>query len=74
MNLRRFIGALALLCCAMQAWASDFVTERAWVEDPTGQMTLAEAQRAPETPFDNKYFTQGSVNLLSGYACTSTRP
>lgn len=41
------------------AWASGFVTERAWVEDPTGQMTLAEAQRAPETPFDNKYFTQG---------------
>ncbi|WP_162071353.1 ATP-binding protein [Fluviibacter phosphoraccumulans] len=41
------------------AWASGFVTERAWVEDPTGQMTLAEAQRAPETPFANKYFTQG---------------
>ncbi|WP_162049343.1 ATP-binding protein [Fluviibacter phosphoraccumulans] len=50
---------LLLLVTVSLAWASGFVTERAWVEDPTGQMTLAEAQRAPETPFANKYFTQG---------------
>lgn len=56
---RSLLVGLLLLVTVSLAWASGFVTERAWVEDPTGQMTLAEAQRAPETPFDNKYFTQG---------------
>ena len=56
---RSLLLGLLLLVTVSLAWASGFVTERAWVEDPTGQMTLAEAQRAPETPFDNKYFTQG---------------
>ena len=56
---RSLLLGLLLLVTVSLAWASGFVTERAWVEDPTGQMTLAEAQRAPETPFANKYFTQG---------------
>ena len=59
MNLRRLLGTLALLCCTMQALASDFVTERAWVEDPAGTMTLAEAQQAPEALLDSQYFTRG---------------
>lgn len=33
--------------------------DRAWVEDPTGVMTLAEAKQMPEKPFENKYFTRG---------------
>lgn len=59
MNLRQYISALALFVCAFAAQAHSFVTERAWVEDPTGQMTLAEAKRAPATAIDNKYFTRG---------------
>ena len=56
---RSLLLGLLLLVTVSLVQAHGFVTERAWVEDPTGQMTLAEAQRAPETPFANKYFTQG---------------
>lgn len=56
---RSLLLGLLLLVTVSLAQAHGFVTERAWVEDPTGQMTLAEAQRAPETPFANKYFTRG---------------
>lgn len=48
-----------LLASAWVAHAHDFVTERTWVEDPTGTMSLAEAQRAKSTPFETKYFTRG---------------
>lgn len=35
------------------------VTERAWVEDPSGTMTLAQAMAAPQTPLSGTYFGQG---------------
>ncbi len=59
MSIQRIFCVLGLLLCAVIAQAHDFVSERAWVEDPAGTMTLAEAQQAPATAFDNKYFTRG---------------
>ena len=59
MSIQRIFCVLGLLLCAVIAQAHDFVTERAWVEDPAGTMSLAEAQQAPATTFDNKYFTRG---------------
>lgn len=59
MSIQRLFCVLGLLFCAVIAQAHDFVTERAWVEDPAGTMTLAEVQQAPATAFDNKYFTRG---------------
>jgi signal transduction histidine kinase len=48
---------LALSTCGL--FASDLVAERAWVEDPSGRMTLAQAQSAPQTPLSSLYFGQG---------------
>ena len=48
---------LALSTCGL--FASDLVAERAWVEDPSGRMTLAQAQAAPQTPLSSLYFGQG---------------
>lgn len=59
MNLRTILVVLALGFWTLVGQAHDFVTERAWVEDPAGTMTLAEAQQAKTTPFENKYFTRG---------------
>lgn len=59
MILRKIFCALSLLICAVVAQAHDMTTERSWVEDPTGSMSLAEARQAPATPFDGKIFTQG---------------
>lgn len=59
MNLRQYICALALFVCAFAVQAHDFVTERAWVEDPTGQLTLAEVKQQPQTPLNGTIFTQG---------------
>lgn len=59
MNLRRFVCALVFLLCASFAQAADLVAERAWLEDPSGTMTLAEARQAPTTPLAGKLFTQG---------------
>ena len=52
-----------LLMCAIAARANDVVTERAWVEDPSGgNMTLVQAQQAPQTPLTGNLFTQGYSN------------
>lgn len=59
MNFRRILGVFLWLMLAMAAHAADLVTERAWIEDRTGQMTLAEARHSTETPFDTRYFSQG---------------
>lgn len=43
-----------LLGCLMGAYpahAQDHITERAWLEDPTGQMTLAQVQQQAPQPF-----------------------
>jgi len=59
MNLRTILVVLALGFSTLIAQAHDFVSERAWVEDPAGTMTLAEVAQAQGTPFENKYFTRG---------------
>ena len=59
MRFRQIFCGLTLLFCAWVAQAQNIVTERSWVEDPTGTMTLAEVQQAPQTPFPSDVFTQG---------------
>lgn len=39
--------------------AKDLVTERGWVEDPAGNMTLAQVKQATENPLNQKLFSQG---------------
>lgn len=61
--------ALLLLCClagAGQVRAQDHIVERAWLEDPTGQMTWPEVQQHPMQPFVgtlNRGFGQAVVWL-----------
>jgi signal transduction histidine kinase len=38
---------------------SGVVTERGWVEDPSGQMTLDDVKQAQQTPFSGVMFSQG---------------
>ncbi|BBU69770.1 ATP-binding protein [Fluviibacter phosphoraccumulans] len=59
---RSLILALLMLVATSCAIAQDFVTERAWVEDPSGTKTLAEIKKLPETPLAGKLFTQGYSN------------
>ena len=59
MNLWQAICALILLVCSFAAQGHDFVTERAWVEDPTGSMTISEVQQMPQSPLYGSVFTQG---------------
>lgn len=49
--LQRF-AVLLLLVVASFAHANDRIIARAFVDDPSGQMTLAEAQLAPSKPFN----------------------
>ena len=48
--LQRF-AVLLLLCAASFVQADDRIIARAFVEDPSGQMSLADAQRATAKPF-----------------------
>lgn len=57
--IRQLLTALAFLFCALGAQANDLVTDRAWVEDPSGQMTLAQVEQAPQTPLKTRFFSQG---------------
>jgi two-component system, sensor histidine kinase LadS len=50
MNLKHLLCLCFFLLSGL-VQAQDHITERAWVEDPTGRMTLGQAQRAPATPF-----------------------
>lgn len=59
MYFRSLISAFLFTFCAVIAQAGEIITARAWVEDPTGKMTLAQVKQAPQTPFENAYFTQG---------------
>ena len=59
MHILRRLCPLVFLFCAFLAQAHDFVSERSWVEDPNGSMTLAEVQQAPQHPFTGKVFGQG---------------
>lgn len=59
MNIRGSLCFLVLLLSALTIQARDLVSERAWVEDPSGNMTLLEARQAKQTPIANELFTQG---------------
>lgn len=43
---------LASLCTASAAGAAEHITRRAWLEDPSGQMTLAQVQQQALQPFE----------------------
>lgn len=62
----RWLRALALLCLgiamAQAVQAMDHIVERGWLEDPSGQMTWAEARQQPTQPFE------GTLNLGYGQA------
>lgn len=51
-------GLLWLLGISL-AWSAHGPGERSWVEDPSGQMTLAQAVAAPQQPLTGQYFGQG---------------
>ena len=51
--------ALCFVFATAVAFAREWVVEKSWVEDPTGQMTLAQAQQAPQTPLTGNLFSQG---------------
>lgn len=48
------VGVLLLGCLAGlgSAHAQDHITERAWLEDPTGQLTWGQVQQRPMQPFE----------------------
>jgi len=47
-----FLVALLLVGGAAAAWAQDHITERAWLEDPTGRLTLKEIQQQTFQPYE----------------------
>jgi signal transduction histidine kinase len=66
-NLVRYLLCLLCLVSALSAQARDvasdsvigIVTERGWVEDPSGQMTLDDVKQAEQTRFSGVMFSQG---------------
>lgn len=59
----KFLKALVLhfVCWFGAALAGplDLITERAWIQDPTGQMTLEQVRRAPEQTLTTTHFNEG---------------
>ena len=55
----RYFLLLIIACLALKAQANDLVTERAWVEDPSGTMTLSEVKQAQSLPLTTKLFSKG---------------
>jgi signal transduction histidine kinase len=54
--LRSLIYGLGLLFCISSSYGSDYVAERAWVEDPSGSLTLEHISKLPEsTSLDNLF-------------------
>ena len=43
--------SLACLLLPAAVWAQDHITQRAWLDDPSGQLTWAEVQQRQLTPF-----------------------
>ncbi len=51
---------LIVWCCgAAMAAPTDLIAERAWVEDPTGRMTLEQVRQVPEHALATSHFNQG---------------
>lgn len=59
MTIRRFLFSLIFLPFSVASQASNFVTERGWVEDPAGNMTIEQARQAVETPLPRELFSRG---------------
>lgn len=57
--LKGFFVLCALLLAGGVAIAADLVSERSWVEDPIGNMTLDQAKQAPQQLTTTTYFGQG---------------
>lgn len=54
-----YLLCLLLVLSAFSVQASGVDTDRAWVQDPSGQMTLADVKRAEQVPLDDMMFSQG---------------
>lgn len=50
---------LSFWCASVWAASTNLVTERAWVEDPTGQMTLEQVSQATAEPLVAGHFNRG---------------
>lgn len=48
----RALVLLAFFCSLSAVWAKDHITERAWLDDPTGQMQWPEVTQQPVQPYD----------------------
>lgn len=57
--IHKYLLSLIISLCALAAQANDWVIERGWVEDPSGEMTLSEVKQAPETTLTTKLFSKG---------------
>ena len=57
--LRKILAFVLLALSAAAASSREPVSERSWVEDPTGTMTLAQVMAAPQQPLTDSYFGQG---------------
>ncbi len=57
--LRRYFLSLIIFLCTITAQANDVVSERGWVEDPSGMMTLSEIKQSKENPLVTKLFSKG---------------
>ena len=57
--LRKILAVVLLALSAAAACSHGPVSERSWVEDPTGTMTLAQVMAAPQQPLTGPYFGQG---------------
>lgn len=47
----RWALALSLLCGCLPSTAGDHITDRAWTEDSTGQLTIEQVQKLPLAPY-----------------------
>ncbi len=60
--LRKILAFVLLALGTAAACSHEPVSERSWVEDPTGTMTLAQVMAAPQQPLTVPYFGQGFSN------------
>jgi len=58
--LRKILFTMGLFLCICNAFASDYVADRGWLEDATGQMTLDDAKKHPEQSLTSNLFGSGS--------------
>lgn len=57
--LRKILAFVLLALSTASALSLESLSERAWVEDPSGTMTLDQVKAAPQRPLTGPYFGQG---------------